>query len=74
VQGVRLAAIGRLTGESEATVSRKLERTRQAIRADIERRLRDDQHLSPQAVASCLADAAGSVELDVSRALAADDG
>jgi RNA polymerase sigma-70 factor (ECF subfamily) len=73
-QGVKLAAIGRLTGESEATVSRKLDRTRQAIRADIERRLREDRHLSPQAVASCLADAAGAVELDVSRALAADDG
>jgi RNA polymerase sigma-70 factor (ECF subfamily) len=73
-QGVKLAAIGRVTGESEATVSRKLERTRQTIRAEIERRLREDRHLSPAAVASCLADAAGAVELDVSRALAADDG
>jgi RNA polymerase sigma-70 factor len=71
-QGLKLAAIGRLTGESEATVSRKLERARRGLRADIERRLRDDHHLSPAAVASCLADAAGAAELDVSRALAGD--
>ena len=36
-----LAAIGRITGEHEATVSRHLSRTRRALRADVERALRD---------------------------------
>jgi RNA polymerase sigma-70 factor (ECF subfamily) len=72
-QGLKLAAIGRLTGESEATVSRKLERTRQTIRADIARRLQEEHGMSVEAVTSCMADAAGSVELEVPH-LVADDG
>lgn len=48
-----LASCGRLLGESEATVSRKLERTRRALRASIERRLRHDEGLGDAEVASC---------------------
>lgn len=39
VYGVRLLAIGRAFGESEATASRKLERARQTLRAGIEAEL-----------------------------------
>ncbi|HXW55071.1 MAG TPA: sigma-70 family RNA polymerase sigma factor [Candidatus Cybelea sp.] len=39
-EGLTLAEIGKLTGEHEATVSRKLERTRRGLRAEIDRALR----------------------------------
>lgn len=39
VARMTLAAIGRITGEHEATVSRHLSRTRRALRADVERAL-----------------------------------
>jgi len=73
-QGVKLAAIGKLMGESEATASRKLERVRQTIRKEIERRLRDEHGMSADLVQACLQNAAGAPELDVSHALVADDG
>ena len=44
-QEMTLAAIGKLTREHEATVSRQLARTRRAIREDVERRLRDRARL-----------------------------
>jgi RNA polymerase sigma-70 factor (ECF subfamily) len=58
-QEMTLAAIGRMLGEHEATVSRQLSRVRRAIRHDVERRLRDDHHLSDPEVAQCFSDAAG---------------
>jgi DNA-directed RNA polymerase specialized sigma24 family protein len=67
-QGVKLAQIGRMLGEHEATVSRKLERVRKDLRRDIEQRLRA-YGISEQAVPECLAQAAGAAELDVSRAM-----
>jgi len=73
-EGVKLAQIGRALGEHEATVSRKLDRTRQEIRRYVERALQDDHGLAPAAVEECLAQAAGAPELEISRALAADDG
>ena len=48
-----LATIGRELGEHEATVSRHLARTRREIRADVERRLRDDHGLDPHAIDLC---------------------
>lgn len=72
-QGLKLAQIGKLLSEHEATVSRKLDRTRADIRRGIERRLADSG-MSPDAVRECLAQAAGAPELDISRALTADDG
>ena len=54
-----LAAIGRITGEHEATVSRQLARTRRAIRDEVERRLRDDHRFGDAEIAECFANMAG---------------
>jgi RNA polymerase sigma-70 factor (ECF subfamily) len=61
-----LAAIGRITGEHEATVSRQLARTRRAIRDDVEQRLRDDHHFDDGEISGCfasMADDAGAIDL-----------
>jgi RNA polymerase sigma factor (sigma-70 family) len=50
---MRLAACGRVLGESEATVSRKLERTRRDLRRAIEDRLRRQDGLSEAEIAAC---------------------
>ena len=54
-QSLKLARIGTLFGESEATASRKLERARRAVRDAVERRLRDEHRLSPEAIRACFA-------------------
>jgi RNA polymerase sigma-70 factor (ECF subfamily) len=54
-QDLTLAAIGRLLGEHEATVSRHLARTRRDIRQEVERRLRADYGLDEPAIAECFA-------------------
>ncbi len=65
-QEMTLAAIGKLTREHEATVSRQLARTRRAIREDVERRLRDDSGFSPAAIEECFASMVGdSGDLDL---------
>jgi RNA polymerase sigma factor (sigma-70 family) len=72
-QSLTLAAIGRMFGEHEATASRHLTRIRRDLRADVERRLRTDHHLTPEALSECLAAAAGDAgTLNVSQLLAAD--
>lgn len=48
-----LAKVGRLIGESEATVSRQLAKTRRAIREEVERRLSADERLSADQIARC---------------------
>ena len=53
--GMTLAQIGRLLGEHEATVSRQLARTRRAIRAQVEERLRVDDKLHPDEIEQCFA-------------------
>jgi RNA polymerase sigma factor (sigma-70 family) len=53
-QEMTLAAIGRMLGEHEATVSRQLARTRRDIRAYAERQLRDAHGLDDEAIAECL--------------------
>lgn len=73
-QGLKLAQIGRLLEEHEATVSRKIDRARTGIRQYVERSLHDDHGLAPAAVQECLRVAAGAPELDISKALVADDG
>lgn len=50
---MKLAAVGRVLGEHEATVSRKLERTRRAVREHVERRLAETAGLGPAEVAAC---------------------
>jgi RNA polymerase sigma-70 factor, ECF subfamily len=67
-QQLKLAAVGRALGESEATSSRKLERTRRALRSDIERRLRK-AGLSERELAACFDDARTDPEFDLTRAL-----
>jgi RNA polymerase sigma-70 factor (ECF subfamily) len=65
-QEMTLVQIGRLTGESEATVSRQLARTRRDIRADVERRLTAEHRFSGGEVEECFAslvDDAGNLDL-----------
>jgi RNA polymerase sigma factor (sigma-70 family) len=68
VQDLTLAQVGRLLQEHEATVSRQLARTRRAIRADVERTLREQAGLDEAQVAECLAAvAADPGPLDLTR-------
>jgi RNA polymerase sigma factor (sigma-70 family) len=65
-QNLKLAAIGRLLGEHEATVSRHLTRTKREIRDGVETRLRRDHGLDEAAVAECFAavvEDAGGIDL-----------
>jgi len=57
-QQLTLAETGRVLKEHEATASRQLARTKRAIRADVERQLRDDAGLSDAEMAQCFASAA----------------
>ena len=68
-QGMRLAAIGRVLGESEATASRKLERTRGAVRAAVERQLRDTVGLTDAQIELCFDLARTDPAFDLARAL-----
>jgi RNA polymerase sigma-70 factor, ECF subfamily len=65
-QGLKLAAIGRLLGEHEATCSRQLARTRILIRTDVEQQLRTEHGLSEAEIGQCFAsvtDDAGPLDL-----------
>jgi RNA polymerase sigma-70 factor (ECF subfamily) len=68
-QDLTLARIGQLLQEHEATVSRKLERTRRAIRQAVERTLRD-RGVGEAGIRACFEDAASAPELQIDRALA----
>ena len=66
VQELTLAEAGRLLKEHEATVSRHLTRTRRAIRAAVERELRDERGLTHVEIAECftlVAEDPGSLDL-----------
>jgi RNA polymerase sigma-70 factor len=66
-QDLTLAAIGRILGEHEATVSRHLSRTRRDLRAEVERRLREDAGLDAAAIDECFRAAvedAGPLDLE----------
>ena len=72
-QDLTLAQIGRLFAEHEGTVSRNLARTRRTIRQDVERVLREDQRMTPTAIAECFAAAmADPGPLDVTELLGAE--
>jgi RNA polymerase sigma-70 factor len=64
-----LAQIGKLVGEHETTVSRKLERARRQLRQEVDRRL-TDQGLSPAAVKAAFDAASSAASLHASRLLA----
>jgi RNA polymerase sigma-70 factor (ECF subfamily) len=71
-RGLTLAVIGRMLGESEATVSRKLERTRRDLRAAIARRLGEQDGLSEEQIAACFEHARADQAFDLARALPPD--
>jgi len=73
-QEMRLKAIGRVLGESEATASRKLERTRRTLREGVERRLRDQQRLTDAEVVLCFDYARTDPAFDLARALPPPEG
>lgn len=65
-QGMTLVQIGRVTGESEATVSRQLARARRTVAGAVRERLRRDHGMSEAEVAECLAaamDDAGTLDV-----------
>jgi RNA polymerase sigma-70 factor len=64
-----LKEIGRLMGEHESSVSRKLARTRDDLKSEIERRLREIELLSQDQIRLCYDFAAGDLQLDLARAL-----
>jgi RNA polymerase sigma-70 factor (ECF subfamily) len=66
LQGLTLAQIGRVTGEHEATVSRKLDRARRELRTHVERALRIELRLSDAQVEACLDSAVDQGELGLS--------
>jgi RNA polymerase sigma factor (sigma-70 family) len=74
-EDLTLAQIGRLTRESEATVSRKLERARRELRRLVEQALRNEHGLAAMAIAECFEAAADAPELQLTRLLTrAEDG
>jgi RNA polymerase sigma-70 factor (ECF subfamily) len=68
-QDLTLAAIGRAIGESEATASRKLERTRRGLRDAIERRLREQHRLGDAEIGMCFDYARTDPAFDLARTL-----
>ena len=74
-EDLTLAQIGRVTGESEATVSRKLDRARRDLRRLVEESLRAEHGLAAAAIAECFELAASAPELHLTRLLSrAEDG
>jgi DNA-directed RNA polymerase specialized sigma24 family protein len=69
VQGLTLAQIGRLTGEHEATVSRKLDRTRHELRQHVDRALETECGLNREQIAVCYEYALQDWPFDLERAL-----
>ncbi len=64
-----LAEIGRLLGEHEATVSRKLDRTRRDVRQLVEKSLHKDKKWTEAQVRACLECAQGEWPFDLTEAL-----
>jgi IS30 family transposase len=71
-QDMTLAAIGRVLGEHEATVSRKLEKARTSLRHHVERALAAGG-LAPAAVARAFELAAEAPDLQLDRLLAREE-
>jgi RNA polymerase sigma-70 factor (ECF subfamily) len=71
VDELTLAQIGRLLGEHEATVSRKLDRTRHDVRKRVETALRTEKKLSEAQLHLCYEYASEEWPFDLTRALSA---
>ena len=69
-QELTLAATGRVLGEHEATVSRRLASARKGIRTEVERMLIDDHGLSQSEVKLCYRYVTEESSVDLSRLLA----
>jgi RNA polymerase sigma-70 factor len=69
VDDLTLAQIGRLLGEHEATVSRKLERARRELRKSVDGELRNTKRLSKAQVRLCYEYARQEWPFDLTRAL-----
>jgi RNA polymerase sigma factor (sigma-70 family) len=74
-EDLTLAQVGRITAESEATVSRKLDRARRELRRLVEQALRSEHGLAASAIAECFEAAADAPDLQLTRLLTrAEDG
>lgn len=73
VDGLTLAQIGKLTAEHEATVSRKLERTRREVRKQVDAALRREKKLNDAQLQRCYEYAREEWPFDLTRALSARD-
>ena len=71
VEGLTLAQIGKLVSEHEATVSRKLERTRREVRKQVEAALRREKKLSDAQLQLCYEYAREEWPFDLTQALSA---
>jgi RNA polymerase sigma-70 factor, ECF subfamily len=71
VEGLTLAQIGKLVGEHEATISRKLERTRREVRKCVEAALRREKKLSDAQLRLCYEYAREEWPFDLTQALSA---
>jgi RNA polymerase sigma-70 factor (ECF subfamily) len=74
LQRLTLAQIGRMTGEHEATVSRRLDRIRRDLRSAVERLLRETHHLGDAQVRACLDAALDDVGLNLDAVLGGEGG
>jgi RNA polymerase sigma factor (sigma-70 family) len=72
VQQLPLAQIGRVLGEHEATVSRKLDRTRRDVRQRVEKALGEERGLAPPQIRLCFDYALEDWGFDLARALPGD--
>jgi len=69
LQRLTLAQIGRLMGEHEATVSRKLDRIRRDLRSAVETMLRDDEQLNAAEIQACFDCAQDDAGMDLDELL-----
>ncbi len=67
VHGLTLARIGRLMGEHESSVSRKLDRARRHVREQVERALRDEHGFGDADLRQCYEDAGRHGTIDLTR-------
>ncbi|HZO81433.1 MAG TPA: sigma-70 family RNA polymerase sigma factor [Candidatus Binataceae bacterium] len=69
LENMTLGEVGRLLAEHPSTVSRALERTRSALKREVERRLRREQNLNEEQIRLCYDYAAEQWPFDLGRAL-----
>lgn len=69
LEDLTLKQIGQLLDEHESSVSRRLNRTRKALRRQVERALRRDQRLSDEQIALCYDYALQEFPFDLTQAL-----